>query len=171
MPSLEEYIKKNREQFDDRSPRKGFWNKIEEQLFGADAAQSKGLWHSLGFWRAAAAVLLLVTFAFAYNTFKNPEQKALTALEKDFAEIERYYLGQITEKSNLISIAQGAWSDESSSEDLLKLEAMYMVLKEEMRKRPSQEVKDALELNLIVRLDIIHKRLERSEELKEGSSI
>ncbi len=170
MAALEKYIRENKEQFDDQSPRPNLWHTIEAQLFGK-GRQGGGIWHSLGFWRAAAAVLLLVSIGFTYHTFKVPAQKELSALEKEFAEIEVYYFGQLAEKASLINTAQSAWADDPYSQDLLKLEAMYMVLKEEMRKEPSQELKDALVLNLIIRLDIMNKTLEEAEALKEEKSI
>jgi hypothetical protein len=41
---------------------------------------------------------------------------------------------------------------------------MYLVLKEEMKTRPSQKVKDALVLNLLVRIDLLNQHLQRLEE-------
>jgi hypothetical protein len=49
---------------------------------------------------------------------------------------------------------------------------MYQVLKTEMRQRPSQDVKDALVLNLLVRIDLLNQqlnKLDRREEGKESS--
>jgi hypothetical protein len=43
---------------------------------------------------------------------------------------------------------------------------MYQVLKEEMKTRPSQKVKDALVLNLLIRIDLLNKQLHKIE--KEG---
>ena len=48
--------------------------------------------------------------------------------------------------------------------DFQQLEAMYLVLKEEMKTRPSQKVKDALVLNLLVRIDLLNQHLQRLEE-------
>lgn len=51
--------------------------------------------------------------------------------------------------------------------DFQQLEAMYLVLKEEMKVRPSQKVKDALVLNLLVRIDLLNQQLHRLEEREE----
>jgi hypothetical protein len=40
---------------------------------------------------------------------------------------------------------------------------MYMVLKEEMKASPSEKVKDALVLNLLVRIDLLNQRLHKLE--------
>jgi hypothetical protein len=41
---------------------------------------------------------------------------------------------------------------------------MYSVLKEEMKNHPSQKVKDALVLNLLVRIDLLNQQLHNLEE-------
>ncbi|HEX5171206.1 MAG TPA: hypothetical protein VFW11_18645, partial [Cyclobacteriaceae bacterium] len=47
--------------------------------------------------------------------------------------------------------------------DFRQLEAMYLVLKEEMKIRPSKKVKDALVLNLLVRIDLLNQQLHKLE--------
>jgi hypothetical protein len=41
---------------------------------------------------------------------------------------------------------------------------MYMVLKEEMEARPSRKVKDALVLNLLVRIDLLNQQLQKLDQ-------
>jgi len=41
---------------------------------------------------------------------------------------------------------------------------MYLVLKDEMKKRPSQDVRDALVLNLLVRIDLINQQLNKLDK-------
>jgi hypothetical protein len=41
---------------------------------------------------------------------------------------------------------------------------MYQVLREEMKVHPSQKVKDALVLNLLVRIDLLNKQLHNIEQ-------
>jgi hypothetical protein len=45
------------------------------------------------------------------------------------------------------------------TQDFQQLEAMYMILKEEMKTQPSQKVKDALVLNLLVRINLLNQQL------------
>jgi len=171
MSRLEDFIRKHKNEFDDLEPRPGLWNSIASHIFTSGAQQKTGLWNSLAFWRVAATVLLLLAAGFYFKSLPETSQRELAALEKDFAEIERYYLNQLSEKSSMINNFRKGWSQDDSSQDLLRLEAMYMVLKEEMSHSPSQQVKDALVLNLIVRLDIITKTLEEAESQKEEKSI
>ena len=46
---------------------------------------------------------------------------------------------------------------------LFEISLMYLVLKEEMKNDPSQKVKDALVLNLLVRIDLLNQQLYRLE--------
>ncbi len=48
--------------------------------------------------------------------------------------------------------------------DFQQLEAMYMILKEEMKTSPSQKVKDALVLNLLVRINLLNQQLYKLEK-------
>jgi hypothetical protein len=171
MSHIEDFIRKNKDQFDDQEPKPSLWQSIEEKLFGSDVQKNSGLWRSLGFWRAAAAVLFLLSVGLFLTSLPKDDRKELSSLEKEFLEIESYYQGQLSEKVGLISNFQKGWSADDSSQDLLRLEAMYMVLKEEMKISPSQQVKDALVLNLIIRLDILNKKLEDVETIKEEKSI
>ncbi|HEY8512429.1 MAG TPA: hypothetical protein VIL31_10755, partial [Cyclobacteriaceae bacterium] len=47
------------------------------------------------------------------------------------------------------------------TQDLYQLEAMYLVLKEEMERNPSAKVRDALVLNLLVRIDLLTQQLQK----------
>ena len=60
-----------------------------------------------------------------------------------------------------------SWRNQSGN--LKKLEAMYLVLKDEMKRRPSQDVRDALVLNLLVRIDLINQQLNKLD--KPGASL
>ena len=41
---------------------------------------------------------------------------------------------------------------------------MYMILKEEMKSSPSQKVKDALVLNLLVRINLLNQQLYKLDQ-------
>ena len=46
---------------------------------------------------------------------------------------------------------------------------MYLVLKDEMEKRPSKDVKDALVLNLLVRIDLLNQQLNKLDQADSAS--
>jgi hypothetical protein len=85
-------------------------------------------------------------------------------LSTEFKDLDTFYNNQIIEKAELVSQFQreGASEvDDEITQNLKKLEAMYQVLKEEMKKRPTQDVRDALVLNLLVRIDLLNQHLRK----------
>lgn len=90
-------------------------------------------------------------------------------MQQDFADIETFYSAQISEKVALIS-TEDMFADDSFTPDIQKLEAMYTVLAEEMKKHPSQKVKDALVLNMLVRIDLLNQQIQKLEETKKRKS-
>ena len=57
--------------------------------------------------------------------------------------------------------------DQAYIVDLQRLDAMYEVLKQELKKNPSKELKDALTLNLLIRIDLLNNQLQAVEELND----
>lgn len=85
----------------------------------------------------------------------------------EFREVETYYNQQISEKVQLINSYDRSEGLNGFTMDIHQLEAMYMVLKEEMQSSPSQKVKDALVLNLLVRIDLLNQQLHRLDAQEE----
>jgi hypothetical protein len=67
---------------------------------------------------------------------------------------------------NLVSRYQSktGLTEDEVTQNLKKLEAMYLVLKDELKKRPTQDVRDALVLNLLVRIDLINQQLNKLDQ-------
>jgi hypothetical protein len=158
--SLKDFVEQNREGFDDRQPQEVAWKKIEGSL----PSKSVSLWNSVSLWRAAAILLLGVAgyLFFAPQGIRN--NKIETAqIKGEFKDLEVFYSNQIVEKKELVNQFQtetGLTEDEVT-QNLQKLEAMYQVLKEQMETRPTQDVKDALVLNLLVRIDLLNQQLNK----------
>jgi hypothetical protein len=149
--SLEDFVRRNRAAFDDRSPREGLWDRIETAL------AFRGWWHSVSLWRAAA-VLFLGMSALLYFAPGRPGDQA-SSIRSEFDALESFYEGQITEKVMLISSMESSGSSNDYTVDLQRLDAMYDVLRAEMARRPSAEVRDALILNLLVKIDLLNRRI------------
>ena len=81
----------------------------------------------------------------------------------EFTDVEQFYIEQISEKTALIEEFRRSEGLNGFTNDFKQLEAMYLVLKEEMKTRPSQKVKDALVLNLLVRIDLLNQQLHKLE--------
>jgi hypothetical protein len=162
--TLKDFVDQNRDEFDHSLPTRSTWRKIESGL----PADPHSLWNSISLWRAAAIVLLGLT---AFLAIKEN-------VKGDFRDLEIFYSDQILQKKELVNQYQtetGLTEDEVT-QNIQKLEAMYQVLKAEMEKRPSQDVKDALVLNLLVRIDLLNQQLNKLDQseaakVKSPSSI
>jgi hypothetical protein len=160
--ALEDFIREQREPLSPREPSQRVWRSIESALW-----QRKGLWHSLNVWRAAAAIFFALSawlLVAKPTPVANPEQ---ARLQGEFRDVESFYKQQIAEKVALIEHFDTD-DDDQFAQDLQKLDAMYQVLLEEMRRKPSQQVKDALVLNLLVRVDLLNQQIQKLEETKQA---
>ena len=66
---------------------------------------------------------------------------------------------------------EGLFADDNISQDIQKLEAMYSVLSDEMKRLPSEKVKDAMVLNMLVRIDLLNQQIQKLEESKRKKEI
>lgn len=84
---------------------------------------------------------------------------------KEFKDTEAFYVQQISDKINMIHTVNS--SDLNGfTQDFQQLEAMYMVLKEEYNQRPGEKVKEALILNLLVRVNLLNQQLHKLDQPK-----
>jgi hypothetical protein len=138
------------------------WAHIERTLF-----PEKSLWNSVAIWRAAAIIFMVLSLYLFVPKEKISRQNSVAL--KEFTDVEAFYIKQISEKVDLID-GFGRNDDLNTfTQDLQQLEAMYNVLKEEMKTRPSQKVKDALVLNLLVQLDLLNQQLRALEKANKAA--
>jgi hypothetical protein len=155
---LEDFVRQNREAFDDKEPSASAWRKIE----GALRFKKSSPWNSVIIWRAAAIIFMVLS-----GYLLIPKGSAIKQSEfsmKEFTDVEQFYFQEISEKTELIQEFQRNEGMNGFTQDFQQLEAMYLVLKEEMKNRPSQKVKDALVLNLLVRIDLLNQQLHKLEK-------
>ena len=153
---LEEFIRKNRSSFDDKEPSNKTWTNIEASL----NFSSKGVWHSVALWRAAAIIFMMLSAYLIISKTTSTKQGSEIAA-KEFNDVEAFYFQQISEKVALIDGFQKNEGLNGFTQDFKQLEAMYMVLKEQMNISPSEKVKDALVLNLLVRINLLNQQLSK----------
>jgi hypothetical protein len=163
---LEDFIRKNREAFDDREPSDKNWRNIEASL----KMQNRGWWNSLTVWRAAAVIFMALSIYLLVPKKPGASHLAEDASMKEFNDVEAFYTQQISQKVDLIDEFQHSEGLNGYTQDFKQLEAMYLVLKEEMKVRPSQKVKDALVLNLLVRIDLLNQQLHKLEKEYRGDA-
>jgi hypothetical protein len=162
---LEDFVHRNRAAFDDKEPSERVWKNIHA---ATQQAPRTTVWRSLTLWRAAAVVFMALSGYLLYQkTTTKPAVSEVAANE--FRDVERFYFNQISEKVQLIDGFQKNEGLNGFTQDFQQLEAMYSVLKEEMKTHPSQKVKDALVLNLLIRIDLLNQQLHALEKKEDES--
>lgn len=152
---LEDFIDRNRDAFDDRVPAGTVWNRIAEAL----PRLRTSIWNRVAVWRAAAILFMGLSLYLAWPSGSpaEPDHQAI----REFADVEKYYTDQIAKTVQLIDLYGHKEGLNGFTQDMRQLEAMYLVLKEEMEQNPSDKVRDALVLNLLVRIDLLTQHLHR----------
>ena len=161
--SLGKFIAENREAFDAQNPPENTWRKIETSL---PNTSRQIFWSSVTFWRAAALVFFgLSAYLLIVKNYSRPNKQEIAEIQ-GFNDLETYYSSQISEKMDMVHRYQSTTglTEDEITQNLKKLEAMYLVLKDEMKRRPSQDVRDALVLNLLVRIDLINQQLNKLDK-------
>ncbi len=166
--SLKDFIHQNRDGFDDKEPGAKAWSKIAATL---PVIKTISLWNSVSIWRAAAVLFLgLATYFFVIGNQSAMQKREMAILQGEFSDLEVYYSSEIAEKVSLINHMEESREADTFTQDFEKLDAMYQVLKEQMKTQPSQKVKEALVLNLLVRIDLLNQLLYKLEKV-EASDI
>jgi hypothetical protein len=157
---LEDFIRSNRQAFDDKEPPASVWARIQENI---PAAKARPWYDNLIIWRAAA-ILFMGLSAYLMIPSLSSQQRSDSVAVGEFNDVEEFYTSQISQKVALIEeISKGESADEFG-QDFQQLEAMYAVLKEEWKTKPTRKVKDAMVLNLLVRINLLNKHLETLEK-------
>lgn len=162
---MEKFIRDNRNAFDDKEPSEKVWRNIRASLsFG-----NRNLFNSVTLWRVAAIIFFAIS-VYLIIPKKEKINQVASVSSKEFSDVESFYTQQISNKVKLINDFQKNEGLNGFTHDFQQLEAMYMVLKEQMNITPSDKVKDALVLNLLVRIDLLNQQiysLEKEIESKE----
>jgi hypothetical protein len=168
--NMEDFIKNNRQAFDSREPSGKVWDRIERTL---PRMKSVSLWNSIPLWRSAALVLLGLSAFLLTNQYRQQRPAEAEPLQREFNDIESFYNRQIDEKVSWIEDNDASGDHDQFTQDLQKLDAMYQVLRDDMKNHPNKKLKDALILNFLVRLDLLNQQIKKLEDSdrKEGASV
>jgi hypothetical protein len=162
--SLKKFVDENRSAFDHREPSENLWDRINSNMPGKQIS----LWNNTMIWRVAAMLFLgLSIYLFSIQNVVKTSSRESAKLQGEFSDLESFYSEQIQEKVELISHIQNFNDPEKFTQDLEKLEAMYLVLKEQMKINPTEKVKDALILNFLVRMDLLNQQIKNIEDSRK----
>lgn len=161
---FDKFIRENRHDFDDKEPTEKVWEGVYKDLSAGGRRQYNWVWK-------AASILFFITSSVLFYQLNYSGEDKQIALNKEklndeFLSVESFYFQKISEKKELIYDFEenNIIVDEAFEQDLQKLDAMYEVLKDELKNNPSKKVVDALILNLLVRVDILNKELQNLED-------
>jgi hypothetical protein len=155
---LEDFIKNNKAGFDNKAVPESTWRSIQQGI------ETKTAWlNPLRYWQAAAILFFGLSTYFWIQ--QSPAIVGQSRVNKEFADAEAFYTQQISEKVSMINASSE--NAEVFTRDFQQLEAMYEMLKEELKQHPSDKVRDAIILNLLVQINLLNLQLKQADETKK----
>ena len=171
---LEDFIKMNREEFDDLEPSADLWSKIEKHLPAqyTDTKVRETKTFSLGFvLRVAASVILVMGIGFAL--YLRSEKRAgidLADINPVYARQQIQYTSLIeTKRSELKSIAKAdPQLYKEFNAEIAKMDSAYRKLNSELSTSPNQErVLHAMIRNLQIQTEVLNQQLNVAEQFNQ----
>jgi len=171
---LEDFIKMNREEFDELEPSADLWTRIEKHLPAQETELKKrgSKTFSLGFvLRVAASVIVVMGISFAFY-LKNEKKETvdLAAINPLYAQQQIQYTSLIeTKRTELKSIAK---SDpqlyKEFSLEIAKMDSTYKKLNDDLATSPNQErVLHAMIRNLQIQTEVLNQQLNVVEQFNK----
>ena len=161
---LKNFIESHRQEFDDKQPAGSVWSKIQSRL--TESVKDNSI--TMQVWRAAAVLFFgLSVYLMIARNDGQPIGRDRANLQKEFTALENFYSEQIADKIELIRTIQAQHEERDFEQDIEKLDAMYQVLREQMRAHPSEKIKDALILNMLVRIDLLNQQIQNMEDAEK----
>lgn len=161
--NFEEFIRQNRELFDDQHPPTDLWSRIEKGMPPAPVARRRQIntWKILSV--AAIGLVLILSGVIAGLYMSKPDFRA-NAQYQEFQQAELYFASQIDEKMQLISQYN---EDPVVSQDIEQLDVVYEELRKELMVSDNPNKKpiiDAMIVNYQTRIAILEKVLVKLTE-------
>ena len=176
MNSLENFINKNRDEFDSEEMKNG-WEKFESKRKQKKTKSIRRYW-----WAAAASITIFVSGAIFYNnSTKKVEdtavQKPVELPSKDLVEdVDRSYTFQMDQFAQLIALKQNELKQNQKRQPVLyrqflkdndQLDSSYTFLKSKLSANTNKEILlDAIIQNLQLKLDLLNRQLQIIKQSK-----
>ncbi len=171
---LEDFIRKNREEFDEIEPSADLWSRIEKHLppVAEEPKKPEAKTFSLGFvMRVAASVILVMGIGFALY-LKNEKKPAVdfAAINPVYAKQHVQYVSMIANRrSELKSIAKSNPElYKEFSAQIAQMDSTYREMNSELATSPNQErVLRAMIRNLKIQTDVLNQQLNVIEQMNQ----
>lgn len=173
---LEDFMKVNRDEFDDLEPSADLWGRIEKHLppqFNEEQKKREAKTFTLGFvLRVAASVIVVMGIGFGlylHGTKKSGVD--LAAINPVYAKQQVHYTSLIeTKRTELKSIAKtDPQLYEEFSAQIAEMDSTYKQLNSDLVGSPNQErVLHAMIRNLQIQTDVLNQQLNVIEQLNKS---
>ncbi|SDK84348.1 hypothetical protein SAMN04487898_112113 [Pedobacter sp. ok626] len=159
MKNVEDYVRKNKADFDVEMPSDKLWGRIEVRLNQQKINSNR----KFPFWlRIAASILLVGGLAYLFKFYSGNSRSELSAVNSGYKKEEMKFASLIEEKKDSLLIYAKDNPDlyKKFSEDLDGLDKDYERLKKELQHSPDRRlVVKAMAQNLETQLQIVSQQL------------
>jgi septal ring factor EnvC (AmiA/AmiB activator) len=168
---LDDFIRANRDEFDDLEPRAGLWAEIEKQL-PEEPKKREAKTFTIGFvLRVAATVILVMGISFIVF-LKSIEKRGvdLADINPEYAKQQMHYASLVeTKRTELKQIAK---SDpalyQEFSKEIAQMDSTYKKLNSDLANSPNQElVLRAMIQNLQIQTEVLNQQLNAIEQYNQ----
>lgn len=177
MSELEDYIRKEREAFDDAEPVEGHARRFEQRL---ERNAEKGKPSGIGFWKIAAAVAVIVAIGLSVLVpqFNSPDDvqyasMSLGEVSSEMADVEMYYRSQLAEEyDKLDKMSESDPEVAAHLSEIEDLNADYAELEKQLYESGTHEkVVVAMIENFRLRLELLEKLEAKKNETTQNDSL
>ena len=172
MNNLEQFIRENKDQFDDQRPDRSIWLEIERNL--DKPTENKNIFR-LSFFKIAASVVLTlsvgVLIGINYSASSKEMNYTISPEMKQYKETEAFYNTQVSRKLDQLTDPTIKRNVEN---DLNQLDEIYNELKSEMLNTQytnSSMMIDAMIQNHKTKVEILENILNKQNQIKNDTAI
>lgn len=172
MNNLEQFIRENKDQFDDQRPDRSIWLEIERNL--DKPTENKNIFR-LSFFKIAASVVLTlsvgVLIGINYSASSKEMNYTISPEMKQYKETEAFYNTQVSRKLEQLTDPTIKRNVEN---DLNQLDEIYNELKSEMLNTQytnSSMMIDAMIQNHKTKVEILENILNKQNQIKNDTAI
>ena len=172
MNNLEQFIRENKDQFDDQRPDRSIWLEIERNF--DKPTENKNIFR-LSFFKIAASVVLIlsvgVVIGINYSASSKEMNYTISPEMKQYKETEAFYNTQVSRKLDQLTDPTIKRNVEN---DLKQLDEIYNELKSEMLNTQyanSSMMIDAMIQNHKTKVEILENILNKQNQIKNDTAI
>lgn len=177
MSRLEEFIRDNRNAFDDAKPSGDVWNQIEKTV--VPTLNNTGSVRTISFakWSMAAAAMLIISIVIVYY-FSSVKTDVTPAAIAGKLDADNMLIPEVNEFTRMIVLKQEELKNVAREQpelynkftnDITQLDSAYKALKTQLRVTPNKEMLvEAMIQNLQLQLSVLNQQLNILKQIKQS---